>query len=512
MNYPDFFIQATGFPPFPFQVRYQARDRQFTTHTLIAPTGLGKTECVTVDWLYGILYERPITPTRLVISLPMRSLTHQTYERVQGILARISQASDISLHKLVGGTGESIDRDWLDCIDRPAIIIGTQDQILSRQLCKAYAASRWEWPVHAALLNNDVRIIIDETQLQGVGYQTAFLLQKFALEQGTIGLRELILCSATLDTSRLVAHRIAYQELAIGSDRHGDDFAHPIAAKKITQYKTLHKIKIDVSEYIQEISQLIVKQHESESLSLVILNTVDDAIAIRSSLQKLLPLEPIKLLHGRFRGCERNQISMNLSTFKGIVVSTQVIEAGIDLDARRLFTMPCPWASFVQRCGRAGRNGSYAECDITLLDIPNLNPLPYQPHDFSEFYDRLNQIHEASIATLLAITPPEQRINGSLLKAGSLLGLFDSYPSADNSTDDVTQYIRGEMDATIGILWRNITDSDLEVKPHEIELCKVRLRRGLSWLASLKNIGFGIATRKLGMPIPSDYPPSIKSS
>jgi hypothetical protein len=114
---------------------------------------LGKTECFTVDWLWGIYQDRSNTPSRLVISLPMRTLTHQTFDRVGKILQRLQLDTEVSLHKLVGGTGETMDRSWCNYIDRPSIIIGTQDQILSRQLFKGYATNRWEWSVHAALLN-----------------------------------------------------------------------------------------------------------------------------------------------------------------------------------------------------------------------------------------------------------------------------------------------------------------------------------------------------------------------
>jgi CRISPR-associated endonuclease/helicase Cas3 len=85
----------------------------------------------------------------------MRTLTHQTFDRVGKILQRLQLDTEVTIHKLVGGTGETMDRSWCNYIDRPSIIIGTQDQILSRQLFKGYATSRWEWSVHAALLNND---------------------------------------------------------------------------------------------------------------------------------------------------------------------------------------------------------------------------------------------------------------------------------------------------------------------------------------------------------------------
>ena len=35
------------------------------------------------------------------------------------------------------------------------ILIGTQDMLLSRALMRGYGMSRYQWPVHFALLHND---------------------------------------------------------------------------------------------------------------------------------------------------------------------------------------------------------------------------------------------------------------------------------------------------------------------------------------------------------------------
>jgi CRISPR/Cas system-associated endonuclease/helicase Cas3 len=40
-----------------------------------------------------------------------------------------------------------------------------------------------------------------------------------------------------------------------------------------------------------------------------------------------------------------------------IIVSTQVIEAGYDLSAARLWSEVAPWASVIQRLGRLNREG-----------------------------------------------------------------------------------------------------------------------------------------------------------
>ncbi len=472
-SYEKFFELANGFKPYPYQSQFHQRERNHTIHTLIAPTGLGKTECFTVDWLWGICHDRAKTPSRLVISLPMRTLTHQTFDRVSEILKKLDLGATVSCHKLVGGTGEVIDRSWCNYIDRPAIIIGTQDQILSRQLFKGYATSRWDWPIHAALLNNDVRIVVDETQIQGVGYRTSVLLQKFANKYGHFGQRELILCSATLDPTLLREHELNYQSIALGE---ADRATNSAAAKKINFPKQLHRLNIPSQGYIELIAQTISTEHIPDTLSLCIVNKVDDAIQLMALLadSKI----PVKLLHARFRGYEREQLANGLSSFKGVVVATQVIEAGIDLDARKLFTMPCPWASFVQRCGRGGRNGTYDECDVYLLNVQELNHLPYEPHELKAFWQCFEQLPDIKIATLLEIIPPRQSIKGDVLKAGFLEGLFDSHPKLDNSGEDVSKFIRGETEPALSIMWRDFAgEPEQNWRYHQEELCRITVKR-----------------------------------
>jgi CRISPR-associated endonuclease/helicase Cas3 len=477
-SYEKFFKSGTGFEPYPYQLKFHQRDRADTVHTLIAPTGLGKTECFTIDWLWSIYKDRSNTPSRLVISLPMRTLTHQTFDRVCKILQRLQLDAEVTIHKLVGGTGETMDRSWCNYIDRPSIIIGTQDQILSRQLFKGYATSRWEWSIHAALLNNDVRIIVDETQLQGVGYRTSILIQKFAMDSGHFGQRELVLCSATLDPTLLKENKLNYQEIALGAE---DRLTGSAAAKKINFPKRLHQLNIPNENYVESISQKILAEHIPNTLSICIVNLVNDAIQLMDRIANFDI--PVKLLHSQFRGYERDRLSDDLTTFKGVVISTQVIEAGIDLDARKLFTMPCPWASFVQRCGRAGRNGSYDDCDVYLLDVQGINPLPYQEKDLKDFRAHFCQLPDANISTLLNIIPPKQPIKGQVIR--SLEGLFDSHPKQDSSCDDVSGYIRGEIDATLSVMWREFDrEPEQDWRYRQEELCRISTKKFYKFYSS----------------------------
>ena len=51
--------------------------------------------------------------------------------------------------------GGDVARDWDTYPEADAILIGTQDEILSRALNRGYGTSRYRWPVQFGLLNND---------------------------------------------------------------------------------------------------------------------------------------------------------------------------------------------------------------------------------------------------------------------------------------------------------------------------------------------------------------------
>lgn len=44
--------------------------------------------------------------------------------------------------------GEETDLDWDVWPEKPAILIGTQDMLLSRALNRGYGMNRYRWPMH----------------------------------------------------------------------------------------------------------------------------------------------------------------------------------------------------------------------------------------------------------------------------------------------------------------------------------------------------------------------------
>lgn len=76
----EFFKAATGYDPYPYQVRLAEEDP--LPQLLNIPTGAGKTAAVILGWLWRRRFAAPeirrATPRPLVYCLPMRLFVEQT--------------------------------------------------------------------------------------------------------------------------------------------------------------------------------------------------------------------------------------------------------------------------------------------------------------------------------------------------------------------------------------------------------------------------------------------------
>lgn len=367
--------------------------------------------------------------------------------------------------------GGAIDNTWIAEPEKPCVIVGTQDQILSRQLNRGYACSRWSWPQHFALLNNDCELFIDECQLMGVGYSTSIELSHWRKHLKLVGNCRVIWSSATLDISPLLSREIQAKEVNLSPS----DYANEYVGKKVSRIKRLHQLDLTMSSnYTKNLAHVVLAKHITNTMTLVIVNQVSRAISVFEALQH--SGVPLKLLHSRFRRAEREKLVEGLEDFKGIIIATQVVEAGVDLDARTLFTELASWSSLVQRFGRCGRNNKYPnDADIYWVNgdtWPDAAMLPYERSDCQYSLKILESLNNASIQNLLSITSPPQNISEVTLTRDDLKKLFDNHPPQDDKDIDVSGLIRIDTRPTINVAWvDSLPPSDWS--PTEGEICSV---------------------------------------
>ena len=401
--------------------------------------------------------------------------------------------------------GEELDgarRDWDLYPERPAILIGTQDMLLSRALNRGYGMSRYRWPMHFGLLNNDCLWVMDETQLMGVGVETSAQLDSFRHDgkMPTIGTCPTWWMSATLDDSRLAT--VDHPRPADGWPSEKLSEAEQSSGRPhdlITSNKHLSAAPLILSsstkdDYAKQLADLIVKRHHQGSLTLVVVNRVQRAREVFEALTTgakkakhtpptLYAPERVALIHSRFRPVDRDRHTKLLFD-KGdrMVIATQAVEAGVDVSARLLITELAPWSSLVQRIGRCNRRAEFSDAEVLWIDIqPDAKGellLPYTEAELEKARAALAPLSDASPQTLRAVNVTEEKIIRPVIRRRDLVDLFDTTPDLCGQDLDVSRYIRDGEDSDAQFYWREVDGekpAEEEPAPLRRELCRVSL-------------------------------------
>lgn len=501
MEYNSFFRCATnGIAPYAYQDHLAAST---WPDVLNVPTGLGKTAAVNLAWLWkrgwrqGGRTESPAadTPRRLVWCLPMRVLVEQTQESVSGWLKNLGilgKAGDgkVSVHLLMGGADDL--KAWAEYPEEDMILIGTQDMLLSRALMRGYGMSRYQWPIHFALLHNDCLWAFDEVQLMGAGLATSTQLEafrrSFPLARGS---RSLWL-SATLNrewlgTIDFKPRLDSLVTLGIGDEdrrQAGDrlDAVKSVARLPMRLGKEAGNKK-GLEAHLRAMIEAIVQAHDTGSQTLVILNRVERAQALFRLLRQARPDRADLLIHARFRAAERaaqiRRLRDDTATDR-IIVATQAVEAGVDISSKLLVTELAPWSSLVQRFGRCNRYGEYnAEgARVLWMDIEDDKDLslPYATEELATARTRLADLGNAS-PQQLPLTD-EARPLTAVLRRKDLLDLFNTDPDLSGFDVDVSDYIRDNDRPGVQVFWRDFDDPNLpkpQSQPDRTELCPISI-------------------------------------
>lgn len=460
MGYSSFFQKVTGFAPYPWQERFLSWDGEAVA-AVSAPTGAGKEAGATVPWLYSYTIQAPFT-TRLAYALPTRSLVSQVYINTCNVVNR--SGLPIKVYCLKGGL---LEHGFEQDLTQPAILIGTQDQLLSRALNRGFGVSWGQRPLHCAALNNDCRWVLDEIQLTGVGYTTLIQLYKLWRELGTYGKTQLCLMSATFDDrplQGLEVERFGLVESDLTSEDRDLGLPSAVLTAKVTRPKPVFRTPVTD---LGDVANRVREAHRAGTLSLVVLNTVGRARELGALLADLDPL----VIHSRFLGFDRERLQERIYEYQGILIATQVVEAGVDLDADLLVTELCPWSSFVQRCGRCGRKRVDNSVKILWLDYQkNRNDLPYNSGECEAARQRLLELEDASLYTLSQFSPLNSPIKEYNLKAKEMRTFFCTHHKRRDNSYTISEYVRDPEAFTVSVVWSHERPKRI---PHQRFVCPV---------------------------------------
>ncbi len=382
--------------PFPWQQRLVNRvaESGVWPALLDLPTGSGKTAAL--DAAVFLLALRDDQPRRVVFVVDRRIVVHQAAQRARHIAQRLQEARGGVLFEVVerlralGGLGPTEppleyaelrggivrDNDWARRPDVPTVIVSTVDQVGSRLLFRGYGVSNGMRPVHAGLLGNDVLYLLDEVHLARPFAETVDAIRhryrppKDARLPDRFSVVEL---SATPSST-------PDDVLALGADDR-DPAVTPVLARRLAASKPAHvkPVKVSGSDQAKHRTEL-ASVAAGEALALlkrpgvrtvgVVVNRVDTAARVHRRLDEQ-KIDTV-LLTGRMRPLDRDRLleeyQDRLCTGRTrddnakplVLVATQAVEAGADIDLDGLVTECAALDALVQRFGRVDRAGDCA--------------------------------------------------------------------------------------------------------------------------------------------------------
>lgn len=361
--YHKFFLALTGNPPYAYQQELAKELFQGKSVVLRAPTGSGKTWATLAPFLYSrVTGQASVGVDRVIYALPLRSLASSLYrtttEKVRNLADQKIAVSNCARNRRylssdpmyitlqIGGQQD-------DPFFEGDVVFTTIDQLLSSYLFSPVSLPERVGNIGAGALIGSL-IVFDEVHLldpeRSLATATEMLHRLNDLSQ-------FILMTATLPDSVLdwIVHKLDATSRTLSSQ---EVLALPSHATKERRFSWVpHCLTADD----------IVRSHKQRTIAIV--NSVRRAQSLYHevcrSVEELSPAPKILLLHSRFFPEDRRQWESEAEVYFGpealksnaILISTQVIEAGIDISCDVLLTELAPLSSLIQRAGRVARYG-----------------------------------------------------------------------------------------------------------------------------------------------------------
>lgn len=404
--FPAFFRAVHGHDPFPWQNRLlETVLREDWPATLSLPTASGKTAIMDVAVFalacqaalpaatrrasrrIVLVVDRRIVvddalarATRLCDAL--RSPQDPTVRAVADALVTLGGEAPLDVALLRGGIYRE-DR-WARTPAQPVILCSTVDQVGSRLLHRGYGISARMAPIHAGLLGNDSLIVLDEAHCSQPFLQTLAWVEHFR------AVAEAPLTSPFKVVAMTATPRGQRTPFALDAA----DFADTILRQRLTAHKLARPVPAEPKDsgFVASCIEHVRGFAKPGTTTLVVVNRILAARAIRQKLEDLrngkraadrLAAEVI-LLTGRSRSLERDRLlqqhrhrlmaGRNRAAVHDapalVVVATQCVEVGADLDVDALVTECCSFDALRQRFGRLDRLGQLGEAQAVVICRP----------------------------------------------------------------------------------------------------------------------------------------------
>lgn len=456
-----------------------------------------------------------------------RKLETALVARVGNVTARVAERLKVLsgdgppfiARRLRGGIPR--EDDWARTPSQPTVLCSTVDQVGSRLLFRGYGVSDSMKPVHAGLIGSDCLILLDEAHLAEPFRQTLDWVERYRGEKWR---REK--SGGPWGFARLSATPGEKSEDVFSLD--DDDRANPILRQRLEAEKpallvapvksrkeTAEAVEIDDADdgsggstkdltrrapiVVNQINEGLKHFKDNESgvgrpAIGVVVNRVARAREVFAQLRKQFPEKPeggtaresipeVVLMIGPARPVDRDGLVEKLKPIRTgesrkierplVLVATQCIEAGVDIDLDALITEAAPVDSLRQRFGRLNRAGRaikpYAAIIADKTDISARVDDPVYGKAIKLAWDYLGGVAtkensslsvDFGIEKMDALTPPDhnaltEKPDAPVLLPAHLHLLSETspIPAAD---PDVALYLHGpaRQPDSITIIWR----------------------------------------------------------
>ena len=413
-DFAEFFTAVWGHEPFAWQQALADRVLEQTDapwpEVIALPTASGKTACLDIAVFAlaaqasRLTRKQTITaPRRIFFVVDRRVVVDEAHHRArrlaekleiaeEGILKTVADnlrqiageeltGSDdtrpLAAHVLRGGMYRS--EAWARNPLQPTVVASTVDQIGSRLLFRAYGRGHGTWPIYAGLVANDSLILLDEAHCAQPFLQTLQSVRRFQTwAHAPLGRPFYpVVMSATPPPG--------IEDVFKDPSDEGRDPAHPLGCRQLAHkpaiLKTVERARgrqgtSALAKTLAEAASGLV--NEERRVIVVFVNRV----ATARETHRLLSEEDHDtiLLTGRMRPVDKDAVveqhlqplhssnSSNRVLEKPVmVVATQTLEVGADLDFDGLVTECASLDALRQRFGRLNRMGRPIDARAVIL-------------------------------------------------------------------------------------------------------------------------------------------------
>ena len=424
-DFAEFFTALWGKPPFAWQRELARRVLERGAaptdspgverggpwpQAITLPTASGKTACMDIA-VFALAVQaarlesgRAVTaPRRIFFVVDRRVIVDEAYERARCLAEKLDKAQTgilksaadnlrriargenagfaderpLSVHVLRGGMYRS--EAWARSPLQPTVTASTVDQIGSRLLFRAYGRGPNIWPIYAGLAANDSLILLDEAHCAQPFLQTLRAVGHFRTWAEAPLRRRFhpVVMSATPPREL----QDVFEDRSDESNDPGSPLGRRRLARKPAILREIAKAKGNraADVWAKSLAEAAVDLIDGQRRAVAVF--VNRVAAARKTWRLLREREDIEavLLTGRMRPIDKDAVVGQLKPLRSnqsekrtlpkplVVVATQTLEVGADLDFDGLVTECAGLDALRQRFGRLNRMGRPIEARAAIL-------------------------------------------------------------------------------------------------------------------------------------------------